>query len=374
MRVVAIVFEGGREPRSALGRCLARLRRAVVLDTLERLAAMAGLDQVVLATNFPDLAAGAAALGVSVHRTAVPFHFHRELAAVVERSGAEAVVYLSGAAVPLLSDSEWRWVLDTLRGRAPCVVANNPQSADLVAWAPAAALRQVTVQRRDNLLGYVLCHEAGLARHLIPPSAAVHFDLDTPTDYLILAESGRGGPRVREALSGVPWGRERLRAGAAILGRDLGEVALVGRVGTAVVEYLNRFLRLRVRVFSEERGMKALGREEAGLVRSFLAAVLDDLGPRRFFTLLGSTVDAVFLDSRVFFAHGGRRVSERDRFLSDLGQVSAIRDPWARSLTEAALEAPVPVILGGHSVVAGGLWVLAEQAVAARGPVDVTYR
>ncbi|BDG61719.1 hypothetical protein [Caldinitratiruptor microaerophilus] len=374
MRIVAVVFEGGTEPRGDLGLTLSRLRRAVVLDTLERLVGLRGLAEVVLATNFPDLAAEAVRLGVRVHPTERSFHFHRELAAAVAGSGAEGVVYLSGAAAPLLSEAEWRWVLEALSVLAPCVVVNNPQSADLVAWAPADALGRIPAQPRDNLLGYLLRHEAGLTRHLIPNSAAVHFDLDTPTDYLILAESGRAGPRARAALEGIDWDRSRLRAAAAELQRDLAEVALIGRVGTAVVEYLNRYLRLRVRIFSEERGMKALGREEEGLVRSFLAAALAELGPRRFFELLGEVVGAVFLDSRVFFAHGGRRVSEQDRFLSDLGRVGAIGDPWVREFTAAALEAPVPVVLGGHSVVAGGLWVLAEQAVLVRGATGVTYR
>ena len=39
-----------------------------------------------------------------------------------------------------------------------------------------------------------------------------------------------------------------------------------------------------------------------------------------------------------------------------------IRNEWLRDFTQAAMEAPVPVILGGHSLVCGGLYLLTEAA------------
>ena len=38
----------------------------------------------------------------------------------------------------------------------------------------------------------------------------------------------------------------------------------------------------------------------------------------------------------------------------------AIIDPWLCEFTQAASQAPIPIILGGHSAVAGGLYVLSE--------------
>lgn len=374
MTVAAILFEGGPAPAGSLGLTLARLRQAVCLDTVERLLALGELNQVIVATDRPELAAAASRLGARVHWTREPFDFHRELLAAVAEAGTEAVICLGGASLPLLGPEEWRWILRTLQEKAPCVVVNNPQSPDLVAWSPAQALDRVRALDRDNALGHALRFEAGLERYLLPNSGAAHFDLDTPVDYLILAESGRAGPRAREALSALDWDRSRVRAIRALLRRDLAELGLVGRVGTAVVEYLNTWFRLRVRVFSEERGMKALGREDRGEVVSFMAAVMEDLGPERFFRHLSRVCHGLCVDSRVIFAHGGRRVSDWDRYHSDLGQVEAIRDPWVRRFTAAALAAEVPVLLGGHSVVAGGLWVLAEAALADLGGPRVRYR
>lgn len=367
MSVAVIMFEGGPEPRDELEQTIGRLRQAVALDTLERAIAVPGVDRVVLATNRGDLRTAAAAMGVTVLATPERLAFGRELMRAVQWSGADAVVYLGGVAVPLLSPAEWEWVVRTVREQAPCVVVNNPQSADMVAWSPARALERLEPVVNDNFLGYLLRHDLGLERHLVPNSAAVHFDLDTPTDYLVLAESGRAGLRAAGALAELDWDRRPVQAIAGLMRRDLAEIGLIGRVGTAVVEYMNMCLRLRLRVFSEERGMKALRRDEQGLAVSFMGDVMTDLGPDRFFALLARSCQGIIFDTRVVFAHGGHRVTDWDRFHSDLGRVELIRDARVRELTAAARAAPVPVLLGGHSVVAGGLWVLAEQIVARMG-------
>lgn len=343
------------------------LRHAITLDTVEKFRA-AGLDEVILATNFPVLAQEAERLGARIFdtRKSLPFHFGRTLRQVVTESQADAVVYLSGAALPLISQEEIAWVLRALEEHAPCVVVNNLQSIDMVAWNPAEHLSRIEPPANDNLLGWLL-RETGMERILIPNSAGIHFDLDTPTDFLTLGLSGQGGPRTRAALKAVTWSRERLEAAADLLVGDLPEIGLIGRVGTPVIDHINKNLRVRLRVFSEERGMKALGREEEGKVVSLIADLLEALGPEQFFRYLESICDAVFFDTRVIFANRGRRVSEWDRFHSDLGLVDQIEDPWVREFTEAALGCNIPVVLGGHSSVSGGLWLLADRAIALRG-------
>lgn len=366
MHRAVVVFEGGSTPAQPLQQQIRHLRHAVTLDSLAKYQ-QCGAEEVVLVTDHPDLAREAEHLGARVYSTegVEPFHFGLMLQQVIREIGAEAVVYTSGAALPLMSPAEIHWILQTLTAHAPCVVVNNVQSVDLAAWNPASYVQRITPPESDNLLGWLL-RDAGMEEILIPHSAAVHFDLDTPTDFQILRLSGQGGPRTRRALDELAWPVERLRAAADLLAGELPEVALIGRVGTAVVEHMNRNLRVRVRVFSEERGMKALGRDAEGSVVSLMADLLEDVGPHRFFQMLASICDGVFFDTRVLFAHRGRRVSESDRFYSDLGQVEAIHNPWVRAFTEEALQCPIPVVLGGHSVVAGGLWVLADRAIAVR--------
>ncbi|MEP7357100.1 MAG: hypothetical protein ABI847_07660, partial [Anaerolineales bacterium] len=75
----------------------------------------------------------------------------------------------------------------------------------------------------------------------------------------------------------------------------------------------------------------------------------------------------------VALAHAGRWPSAADRYASDLGLPSEIEDGWLRDLTQAALDAPMPVVLGGHGVVAGDLYGLVEIAKAGRLPGVTVY-
>jgi CTP:molybdopterin cytidylyltransferase MocA len=363
----AVIFEGGESPQNQLQETITGLRHAITLDTVEKYIA-AGLEEVVLATNYPALAAAAERLGARTWdtRDARPFHFGRTLQRVIGELKAEGILYCSGAALPLISQAEISWILETMEKHPPCVVVNNLQSVDLLAWNPAEYIQRIEPPISDNFLGWLL-KEAGMEKILIPNSAGIHFDLDTPTDFLILGLSGLAGPRALAALKAITWPVDRVKRVADVLSTDLPEVALIGRVGTPIIDHFNRNLRVRLRIISEERGMKALRREEEGKVLSIVGDMIDQMGPRQFFRHLESICQAVFFDTRVAFANRGRRVSDWDRYHSDLGRVDLIEDPWVREFTEAALECRIPVLLGGHSIVSGGLWILADRAIAARG-------
>jgi hypothetical protein len=127
----------------------------------------------------------------------------------------------------------------------------------------------------------------------------------------------------------------------------------------------------RTRVLSEERGMRASGRLARGEVRSALGMHIEAVGLQRFFQdVIPKLGQAAFIDDRVLWAHHGAWPCAEDRFNSDLYRADRIGDPFVRRFTEAALACPVPVVLGGHSLVSGGLCVLVEAAWT-MGGVDV---
>ena len=111
--------------------------------------------------------------------------------------------------------------------------------------------------------------------------------------------------------------------------------------------------------------MRASGRQARGEVSSLLADYLELVGHRRFFERLGQLSNAVLLDNRVILAARNIWPSTIDRFNSDLYRWEQVKNPFLRDLTRAAAEASVPVVMGGHSVVAGGLMALTEALIAA---------
>jgi hypothetical protein len=81
---------------------------------------------------------------------------------------------------------------------------------------------------------------------------------------------------------------------------------------------------------------------------------------------LAELVDGVLLDNRVILAARHLWPSTPDRFNSDLYRGDRVGEPFLRRFTRAAAEARVPVMMGGHAVVSGGLMALVEAFEAGR--------
>jgi hypothetical protein len=188
--------------------------------------------------------------------------------------------------------------------------------------------------------------------------------VDTPVDLLTLAAHPGVGPHARAYLEGLDLDTSHLDAALPfMLDRDA-TILVAGRVSSATWSYMERETACSTRVLSEERGMRASGRQARGEVRSLLGYYLDAVGLVRFFETLATMGQALFLDNRTIFAHRGFWPSAADRFYSDLRQPDQIADPFVKALTAAAMAAPVPVIMGGHSLISGGMYALIEAAWA----------
>src|SRR5690606_33330804 len=186
------------------------------------------------------------------------------------------------------------------------------------------------------------------------------FDLDTPADIAMLRQHPDCGAYLRQAAQNPLLDAIPVESVLDILRRTGSHVTLIGRVAPKAWEALNQATQCWIRVFSEERGMVASEREKRGEVQSLIGKLIEAEGFAAFFRHLGEMTEAAIIDSRVLMAHFKRQPSDADRFASDLFMVDAIEDEWLREFTAAAAAAPIPIILGGHSVVAGGLYVMSE--------------
>jgi hypothetical protein len=357
---VLVSFLGG-VGGSPVEEMIAAARRAATLDTLERALSTGAFANAVLVADAAD---GLETLpsGVRLDVDAGPFHFGRRLAALVERLGLRSVVYFSGGSVPLLTAQDFVGIAQELGRGEGKVVANNYYSADLVAFSPVDALRRVDLPAIDNPLARLLAEQAGLATHTLPRSVATQFDIDAPAELAILTLVGGAGPRLQALLDGWRLDVSLYRRVLPLFIVSTAQVLVAGRSSSRVWQYLERQTACRVRFFAEERGMQAEGRIEGGQARSLVGFYLAEVGVQRFFATVAELADAAFLDSRVILAHLGLQPSRADRFLSDLGRYEEIEDPFLRELTEGAARAAIPVALGGHSLVSGGLMALIEHA------------
>jgi len=361
--VTVIIFEGN-VAGSAVEEMFNLVRHAALSDTVDKLLSLPEVERVILVTNRPELAKlcsdGRFCARVN---TLSPsgFHFGRQLLELLTEYRIGPLLLLGGAALPLITRDELalacRLVLEK-RGR---FVSNNVQSADLIAFNPATVLHSFPPPATDNALALLLRYDARFEQFLLPASTGTQFDLDTPSDLLVLAASPYGGPSVRRCLDALPLDLTAVSQLKDVLRGQWRELALIGRVGAPAIARLNSHFRVRLRVFSEERGMKALAREERGEVVSLLGLWLAEAGPERFFRALAEVAHAAMLDTRVLFAALKKPLSVADRFYSDLGQYGQISDVWAREFTRAAVNCGIPVLLGGQTLVGGAVFLLCEE-------------
>ncbi len=303
---------------------------------------------------------------------AVPFHFGQRLADLIVSYALDHVLYFGGGSAPLLDDNILNMIALLLdRAGAPdassipahIALTNNKHSSDWLALTQAhAALDIIRATDRDNSLAWLLDQSGGYdVRVVAGIRPATAMDLDTPADLAILAHHPEIKPVLAAILGSSPH-LEALPVDAIVqsAARVEGQLTLIGRVAPLAWQALNKTTQCWIRVYSEERGMVASGRLERGEVRSLLGELLALRGPEAFFDTLASMTDAAIIDSRPLMASQGHWPGDADRFASDLYLVDQIANGWLQEFTRAALAAPIPVLLGGHSVVAGGLYALTE--------------
>jgi hypothetical protein len=351
--------------------------RECALDTLHEALATGAFAGAVVVADQPS----ADALGprlppgvkLDVDPPGRPHHWGRRLTEVVERYGLHRPVYI-GSGLPLIRGDELAAVAMVLSGQDIAVVSNNYFSADLIGFVPGEVVRDIELPDNDRIVPRLLVQQAGFINQALPRTISNQFDIDTPIELSILAYAGGAGPHLSAWLQAHTLDTERLAQAAWLFTDNMATVLVTGRIGGDVIEYLRSETASQTRVYSEERGMQAAGRDVSGEARSLLAFHLQAVGFERFFRELGEMANGAFIDTRAIFAHMGLHPSRPDRFLSDSLRPEGISDPWLRDFTAAARAAPIPVVLGGQSLVTSGLQLLAEAAWRRHDQSEADYK
>ncbi len=356
MKPVAVIFHGGIGG-GAVADMVADCQLAIAGDTIDRIQQTGAFDDIILITernvNMPN---------VTIERSRRPFHFGAELKRAIERHRIAAPVYIGSGSVPLLKTGGLKSIGETIASRRDTVITNNTFSSDMVAFTPGTSIGKIELPPTDNRLAQALISQAGLRPITLPRTASHQFDVDTPTDLAILKLHRGAGKNSRRYLESIDIDTTRLQRAIDMFNDINAQVTVAGRVGSHVWSQLERKTSCRVRLLAEERSLNADERSRRGEVCTILGFYLEQVGMDRFFQTLAQMGHAAFIDTRVIFTHFRLNPSIDDRFYSDLGQYQKIRDSFVREFTRQAVEAPMPVILGGHSLVSGGMLAMIEIA------------
>ncbi len=359
--LIILIGGGGKSPPEIM---VQKAREAVTLDTIEKAKGIKEIGQIIVATDSLELAQRLRGepIVVELDKKGEEFHFGRRLRDIISQHHIEKPFYMGGGSGPLLDQMEMRMVVEAVLSTDRIMVSNNFYSTDFVAFSPGEAVNSIEPPAFDNNLCWLLKEAEELPSIVLPRTAGTQVDVDIPTDLMILSLHPAIGKELRRYLDTLQLDLSHIRQAMVFLTNPEREIFLAGRVSGTVWDYLGKQTACRVRLLSEERGMRASGRLERSEARSLLGYCLEAMGVERFFTVLGGLGDAAFIDTRVILAHFRLWPPPEERFYSDLRQPEKISLPFLREFTAAAKEAPIPVVLGGHSLVSGGLCALTEAA------------
>ncbi len=290
--------------------------------------------------------------------------FGARLRSLIGQSGEGGLVVMGSGAIPLATARDRRELVAAAAEDRPRALTNNRYSGDVVAIARARiALASLPDLGADNTLPRWLAEVAGVPVEDRRSRTRLGVDIDGPLDLVLLG----GRSRSRLAASDVARVEGALARVRAVTRDPLAELVVAGRVSAANLAWLEVRTASRTRALIEERGLRTrvAGQRPAA---SVLGSLLERDGPEALGRHLARLGEAAIVDSRVLLAHRsgaderGWPVAE-DRFASDLLLHEQITDPWLRALTRSAAEAPIPIVLGGHTLVGPGL----RLAIAGRG-------
>ncbi|MFH1474785.1 MAG: hypothetical protein ABIG85_02895 [Chloroflexota bacterium] len=332
-------------------------------------------------------AAGATSVILVEEDRAEPFGARlRRLAAA---AGTPGLVVLGSGAMAMARPADYRAFVVAAASSLPRALANNRYSADAVAVAGATVLRDLPDLPADNALPRWLEEIAGYRVDDLRRRPRLGLDLDSPADIVL------AGGALPTAAAGSPL-PARLAALRSVLADRRAELTVAGRTSSGTLAALERHAACRIRALVEERGLRAASRLAQGSAgdpatgsasasidsvsagrhpasastarppASVLGLLLDRAGPGELGRLLARLGDAAIVDTRVLLAHRLGATEEtwpcpEDRFASDLLLPEQVGDPWLRALTGSAVAAPIPVLLGGHTLVGPALRRLVER-------------
>lgn len=287
--------------------------------------------------------------------------FGARVRSIIAADRPAGLVLLGSGAIPLATRRDVRDLVDAAAADDRVALTNNRYSADAIAIGQATdVLADLPDLPSDNALPRWLAEVAGYTVRDLRRRWRLGIDIDGPLD-LVLIDGVAGSRGAGDGATAVDTSRvrERLAAVRAVAHDPTAELLVAGRTSATTLGWLERSTAARTRALVEERGLRTsvAGQRPPA---SVLGALIERDGPGSLGSHLAQLSDAAIVDSRVLLAHRlgadeSRWPAAEDRFASDLLLAERIADPWLAELTTSAAAAPIPILLGGHTLVGPGV-------------------
>jgi hypothetical protein len=378
-----ILLMAGKKNKSEPVKMVSRAIELSTKDTIEKFLKIKEkektIDKIILSTNSEVLINELKGKSIIIEpdKPQKKFHFGKKLKELINKYKIEKLFYMGGGSGVLLKIEDLKEIIKTILDKDKIVnklnkdkisdknkifITNNLYSTDFIAFSPASIINSIEPFNNDNEIAWILRNNFNFQDISLPINAATQLDIDTPIDLLTIKNHPALSKNVKNYIESLNINTTKIEEALKYFAIKDSNVIIVGRTNSTVWSFLENNTVCRVRLLAEERGMKASGRQKRGEVRSLLGFLIQEFGIKKFFEIINQIADAAFIDSRVILSHFKMWPSDNDRFYSDLLKPEKISDPFLREFTYEAINASIPIVLGGHSLVSGGLYALVESA------------
>jgi len=378
-----ILIMAGKKNASIPVKMVSRVIELSTKDTIEKFLKIKKkektIDKIVLSTNSEPLINELKGKSIIIEpdKPQKKFHFGKKLKELINKYKIEKLFYMGGGSGVLLKIEDLKNIIKTILDKDNIVnklnkdkisdknkifITNNLYSTDFISFSPANIVNSIELFNNDNEIAWILRNNCNFQDISLPRNAATQLDIDTPIDLLTIKNHPALSKNVKNYIESLNINTTQIEKALKYFAIEDSNVLIAGRTNSDVWSYLENNTACRVRLFAEERGMRASGRQKRGEVRSLLGFFIQEFGIKKFFEIIDQIADAAFIDSRVILSHFKMWPSDNDRFYSDLLKPEKISEPFLREFTYEALNASIPIVLGGHSLVSGGLYALVESA------------
>ncbi len=332
------------------------------LDLVEKGRKAENVGEIIVSTNSDSISGQLSEeVCAEVDSFEGSFHFGREFKRILKKYKPGPLLYFGGGSGILLDVEDLESFASLVSEREDVIIANNFYSSDFFGLNPSEGMLDVELPNRDNNFGW-RSRGAGYRPFELKRTAKTLYDIDSPLDLSPLAITGAAKNRLEDLLNSFQFVSKEVEKVIPLLTDAESSITFAGRIGSSTWTYLESAAACETNIVSEGRGLYASGEMDRSSQKYVLSGLLERMGPEKTLEYLLGNSDALFLDTRVLYAGRGMWPDDPDRFWSDLKKPDKIKNEFVRKLTSASISFEEPVILCGHSMVSGALYLLADRA------------
>lgn len=353
MNRIALINHWVDETEEYYPQILEKARQANLRDIVSKLKKSSRFHRIILQTNMPQLFRDLT--DIEIDDTSRIRSFGARVKRVIAGRKDLQLFYTGSGSSVFLNTNNIRKYLSSVEPNS--IIANNLYSTDFFFLRTSNELPHIEDIMIDNSFSRRIIERYNIKGIEIKRDENSLFDLDGPLDLLSLKLSQKGDKILRRFLRDAQLNDDHLVKILEIFINRKKEVLFWGRISEFLITFLRYRTACRTKFVVEGRGLVA---QEVNRFYSLFLDTSPDIFTQRFYKRLNRYCDALFIDSRIIFAHYNISPSKSDRFALDMLDEKRIKDKRLLRLCREATRSTIPVIFCNHSFLNAGIPLLID--------------